>query len=61
MLTSKLITEIIGNHSQFYVCTNSCNKFASSRSRQIMKLHIRSVMYGHALLPLSKGRGAVPS
>ena len=47
MLTSKLITEIIGNHSQFYVCANSCSKFVSSRSWQIMKLHMKPVMQGH--------------
>jgi len=32
MLTSKLTTEIAENHSEFYVCANSCNKFVSSRS-----------------------------
>jgi len=32
MLTSKLITEIMENHSEFYVCANSFNKFVSSRS-----------------------------
>jgi len=30
--TSKLITEVIENHSEFYVCANSCKKIASSRS-----------------------------
>ena len=32
MLTSKVVTEIIENHSECYVCANSCNKFVSSRS-----------------------------
>jgi len=29
MLTSRLITEIIENHSEVSVCANSCNKFVS--------------------------------
>ena len=32
ILTSKLVTEIIDNHSEFYVRANSCSKFLSSRS-----------------------------
>jgi len=32
MLISKLITEIIENHSEVSGCTNSCNKFVSNRS-----------------------------
>jgi len=32
MLTSKLITEIIENHSELYVGAINCNKFVSSRS-----------------------------
>jgi len=32
MLTSKIITEIIENHSEFSGCANSCNKFVSNRS-----------------------------
>ena len=28
----KLIPEIIENHSEVYVCTNSCNKFVSIQS-----------------------------
>ena len=31
MLTSKIITEIIENHSSFSRCPNSCNNFISSR------------------------------
>jgi len=32
MLTSKITTEIIENHSEFSGCRNSYNKFVSSRS-----------------------------
>ena len=32
MFTTKLITEIIENHSELYVGGYSCNKFVSSRS-----------------------------
>jgi len=32
LLTSKIITEIIENHSEFSGCPNSCNKCVSSRS-----------------------------
>jgi len=32
MLTSKMITEMMENHSGFSEWRNSCNKFASSRS-----------------------------
>ena len=32
MLTSKIITEMIKNHSEKSECRNSCNKFVSSRS-----------------------------
>jgi len=32
MLTSKIITEMIENHSELSGCPNSCNKFISSRS-----------------------------
>jgi len=32
ILTSKTITEMIENHSEFSCCANSCNKFVSSRS-----------------------------
>jgi len=32
MLTSKIITEIIENNSEFSRCPKSCNKFVSSRS-----------------------------
>jgi len=32
MLTSKIITEIIENHSELSGCPNSCNKFISGRS-----------------------------
>jgi len=31
MLTSKIIAEIIENHSEVYGCANSCNKFVSIR------------------------------
>ena len=62
MLTSKLITEIIGNHSQFYVCANSCKKIVSSRSWQIMKLLMNLICKGTCapFAPLSKGRGRCP-
>jgi len=33
MLTSKLITEIIENHSELYECANSFNKFVSNQWR----------------------------
>jgi len=39
MMTSKLITEIIGNISEPYAGAHSCNKFGWSRSWQ-MKLHM---------------------
>ena len=32
-LASKMITEIIKNHSEFSGCPKSCNKFVSSRSQ----------------------------
>jgi len=32
MLILKMLTESVENHSEFYVCANSCNKFNSSRS-----------------------------
>ena len=32
MLTSKIITEIIENHSEFSGCSKSCNHYVSSRS-----------------------------
>jgi len=32
MLTSKIITEIIENHSEFSGCSKSCNDYVSSRS-----------------------------
>jgi len=32
MLTSELITEIMENLSEFYVCANSFNKFVSCRT-----------------------------
>ena len=38
MLTSKIRTEIIENHSEFSGCQNSCNKFVTSRSWYTMKL-----------------------
>jgi len=31
MLTSKIVTQITENHSESSGCTNSCNKFVSSR------------------------------
>jgi len=40
ILTSKIITEIIENHSEFFCWVNSCNKFVSIRSCQNMKLSI---------------------
>jgi len=38
MLTSKIITEMTKNHSEFSECRNSCNKLVSSRSWQTMEL-----------------------
>ena len=38
MLTSKIITEIIENCSEFSGCPNSCNEFYSSRSWKTIKL-----------------------
>jgi len=38
MLISKMMAEIIENHSEFSGCPNSCNRFVSSRSWQTMKL-----------------------
>ena len=38
MVTSNIITEIIENHSEFSGCTNSYNKFVSSRSWQTIEL-----------------------
>ena len=32
MLTSKIITEIIENHSEFFGCSKSCNDYVSIRS-----------------------------
>jgi len=32
MLTSKIITGIIENHSEFSGCSKSCNEYVSSRS-----------------------------
>jgi len=32
MLTSKIITESVENHSECCGCVNRCNKFASTRS-----------------------------
>jgi len=32
MLTSKIITESVENHSECCGCVNSCNKFVSTRS-----------------------------
>jgi len=32
MLTSKIITEIIENHSEFSGCSEGCSDYASSRS-----------------------------
>jgi len=32
LVTLKITTEIIENHSEFSGCPNSCNKFVSSRS-----------------------------
>jgi len=32
MLASKLIAQLMENHSEFYVRANSSNKFVSSRS-----------------------------
>jgi len=32
MLASKITTEIIENHSEVYVCANTCKKFVSCRS-----------------------------
>jgi len=31
-LTSKIVAEIVENHSEFYGCTNSCSKIVSNRS-----------------------------
>jgi len=47
MLTSKIITEIIENHTEFSVCVNSCYKFVASRSNYgiiyntVRKRHLR--------------------
>jgi len=32
MLTSKIMTESVENHSECRGCVNSCNKFVSTRS-----------------------------
>ena len=38
MLTSKIITEIIENHSEFFGCSKSCNDYVSIRSWWTTKL-----------------------
>jgi len=37
MFSSKIITNIVENHSEFSGWANSCNKFVSSRSLSTMK------------------------
>jgi len=62
MLTSKLQTEIIKNHSELYVCVNSCNKFVSSRSWWIVKFLMILSCKGTCdpVSPLSKVGGQCP-
>ena len=59
MLTSKITTEIIENHSEFSGCLNSCNIFVWSRSWHTMKLPMIILWRGtsDAVAPLFKGRG----
>ena len=63
MLTMKTIPEIIEKHSEFYICANSCNKFVSVRSWQIMKLLMILLLKGNSALvaPFQKAGGLSPS
>jgi len=62
MFTSKITTEIIENHSEFSGCSNSCNKFVSSRTWRTMKLPMILQCKGTSapVVPFWKGRGAMP-
>jgi len=56
MLTSKRITEIIENDSEFCGCANSCNKFVASWFRENMKLPM-ILLWKDISAPLLKGQG----
>jgi len=63
MLTSKLVTEITENHSEFYVWANSCSKVLSNRSLINHEITSDTVMQGHLcpVAPSCKGqRGQYP-
>ena len=59
MFTSKITTEIIENHSEFSGCSNSCNKFVSSRTWRTMKLPVILLWKrtSASVAPFWKGRG----
>jgi len=58
MLTSKIMTEIIENHSEFSGCPSSCSKFISSQSWWTMKLPMILLWKGTSapVAPLLKGQ-----
>ena len=62
MLTSKIITEIVENHSEFSVWTNSCNTLFMSILINC-KITCDTVMKRHStpVAPLLKCRGAMPA
>jgi len=62
MLTSKIITKMLENHSEFSGCPNSCNKFVAGPTWQNMKLPMILLWKGTSVpvTPFWKVRGAIP-